>query len=333
MTRRRIAIVTRTDDFHAEVVRHTLARRGHECRVILSDSLCGGGGITWATPAGGRAGPGTIAADDGTPVAVADLDLLWWRRLTGEPRLPAPLTDAAARDVVVNDSRAALEGLLLTDFAGIWLSRPEATRAAQNKLVQLRAAERAGLRVPRTLVSQDPGAVRRFCADLGWRVVVKTVAGTRLTPLMTGAVTPDLVASDDAVRLSPAIYQEEVSGSRHLRACCFGSEVVCALLESDRLDWRYPLDARAEPYALDGETSRAVARVVADLGLRMGIADLKLGPDGEPVWLEVNPQGQFLFLEGLCGMPLTATFVDFLEREAGGTCPPAAATRPGAARG
>ena len=39
---------------------------------------------------------------------------------------------------------------------------------------------------------------------------------------------------------------------------------------------------------------------------------MKLTPEGEPVWLEVNPQGQFLFLEGLCGMPLTNIFTEFL---------------------
>jgi hypothetical protein len=49
----------------------------------------------------------------------------------------------------------------------------------------------------------------------------------------------------------------------------------------------------------------------------MGIVDMKLAPDGEPVWLEVNPQGQFLFLEGLCGMPLTEIFADFLIRQIG----------------
>jgi hypothetical protein len=48
----------------------------------------------------------------------------------------------------------------------------------------------------------------------------------------------------------------------------------------------------------------------------MGIFDLKLSDDGEPVWLEVNPQGQFLFVEGLAGLDLKAAFADFLRAEA-----------------
>jgi hypothetical protein len=37
-----------------------------------------------------------------------------------------------------------------------------------------------------------------------------------------------------------------------------------------------------------------------------------LTPAGELVWLEVNPQGQFLFLQGITGMPLAEHFADFL---------------------
>jgi hypothetical protein len=55
-----------------------------------------------------------------------------------------------------------------------------------------------------------------------------------------------------------------------------------------------------------------IRRVLDVLGLEMGIVDIKETPDGEFVWLEVNPQGQFLFLEGLTGEPLTDYFTDYL---------------------
>ena len=44
----------------------------------------------------------------------------------------------------------------------------------------------------------------------------------------------------------------------------------------------------------------------------MGAVDMKISEEGEPVFLEINPQGQFLFVEGLTGMDLTTPFVDFL---------------------
>jgi len=48
----------------------------------------------------------------------------------------------------------------------------------------------------------------------------------------------------------------------------------------------------------------------------MVIFDVKLTDDGEPVFLEVNPQGQFLFVEALCEIPLADTFAAFLVEQA-----------------
>lgn len=313
----RVAILTRHDDFHAYVARQVLAERDVECSIVLTDSMAWDGGLSWsiADATLDEATPSVVRDADGREVAVAELDVVWWRRLTGEPRIPVAIPDGA-QELVVNDCRAALLGMLLTDFGGTWISHPEATRTAQNKLLQLKVARRAGLRIPRTLVSQDPDTVRRFCRGQGYRVIAKTVAGAQATPVMAGLVTPEML-TDEAIRLSPAIYQEFVPGSRHLRVCCFGREVHTALLETETLDWRYPLDAEVRPYRLDDQTEARVVRVVEDLGLRMGIMDLKLAPDGTPVWLEINPQGQFVFLEGMCGgLPLSRIFGEFLHREA-----------------
>ena len=279
-----------------------------------TDRLALHGGMSWS--ATGEVDAATICDVDGDPVPVADLDLIWWRRLTGEPRLPESLRDEAARDLAARDCRATLIGLAVTEFRGVWLSHPESTRMAENKLIQLAAARDAGLRLPRTLVSQDPEAVRRFCRELDFRVVAKTVAGTPKTPVMAGLVTPEML-TDEAISLSPAIYQEFIPGTRHLRVCCFGGEAHTALLETERLDWRYPLDADVGPYDLDEGIARQVWEVIRRLGLGMGIVDMKIPPEGDPIWLEVNPQGQFLFVEGMCGMPLTEIFADFLLELAG----------------
>jgi hypothetical protein len=311
----RVGILTRARDFHAFAIRHALGARGVQaCAIVETDALAVTGGMSWSPS--DEVTAATIRDIDGEHVAVAALNAVWWRRLTGDPRLPDDLHDPAARDLVTRDCRATLVGLMVTEFDGAWISHPEATRMAENKLVQLDAARRAGLRLPRTLVSQDPDAVRGFCRELDGRVIVKTVAGTPMTPIMTGALTQEMLRSDRAISLSPAIYQEHVPGSRHLRICCFGDEIHTALLEAEALDWRYPLDATAEPYALDESVAERLRTLLADLELRMGIFDMKLADDGEPVWLEVNPQGQFLFLEGMCGLPLTDAFADFLAAEA-----------------
>jgi hypothetical protein len=308
-----VAILTRAHDFHAFAIRHTLRSRGVDCAIVETDALAGSGAISWSAS---TEFAGVLPEVEGGTIDVGELDLIWWRRLTGEPRLPDWLSDEAARDLVASDCRATLVGLALTRFDGRWVSHPEATRLSENKLIQLDVAACVGLRLPRTLVSQDPEAVRRFCSERDYQLVVKTVAGTRMTPVMAGRVSAELVSSDAEVALSPAIYQELVPGSEHLRVCCFGDETHTALLRTERLDWRYPLDAVAEPYELDQSIARRLRTMLDRLGLRMGVFDMKLDPSGgEPYWLEVNPQGQFLFLQGMCELPLSEHFTDFLVDE------------------
>ena len=64
------------------------------------------------------------------------------------------------------------------------------------------------------------------------------------------------------------------------------------------------------------------------LRLAMGIIDLKYSEAGEPVWFEVNPQGQFLFLENLAQQRLLNKFCDFLvsDDDPFGATTPCAAT-------
>ena len=96
---------------------------------------------------------------------------------------------------------------------------------------------------------------------------------------------------------------------------CFGDEFHAVAIESEDLDWRRNLDVPFSESSLSDSSAAALRAVLRGLGLRMGVFDLKETPEGEVVWLEVNPQGQFLFAEGLSGCPLTAAFASFLARE------------------
>jgi hypothetical protein len=139
---------------------------------------------------------------------------------------------------------------------------------------------------------------------------------------MTGAVTREILRDDQQLSLCPAIFQERTAGTSHLRVCCFGDRALAALLTSDRLDWRYPLDAKARPVDVDRPLAAQLGAVLDELRLRMGISTSSSPMKGEVVRLEVKPQGQFLFLTGMCGLPLAGVFADFLCDELEGSSAP-----------
>ncbi|REJ07363.1 hypothetical protein DY023_03965 [Microbacterium bovistercoris] len=324
-----IGILTQVGDLHAELVAYWIKQAGGRVSLIYADRVPTDGGISFdpAHPESAR-----LRADDGV-IAIGDLDLMWWRRV-GKPRVPERVRDAAAREVVSNESRDAVVGLVRSGFRGIWVSDPDATRSAEFKLVQLCAAVKVGLRVPATLVSQVPDEIRNFCERVGGRMVTKPVASPIDVPLRAGVVTSEGLPGDDVLALSPAIYQELVPGEDHLRACTWGSTVICGTVKSPMMDWRTDSNPTIGTAEIDADTAARLAALNVELGLEMGISDLKPAADGGvPYWLEVNPQGQFLFLEGLGGPEVAKPFAEFLLARAATGTPPAGGRRPASRSG
>jgi glutathione synthase/RimK-type ligase-like ATP-grasp enzyme len=310
-----IAIVTLSDDLHALVVQKTLRSiPGVTCDIIEADRLAGQPtGLTWRAPADGTGF--RVPIRDGGCLEIAAVDLIWFRRWNRPQQATQGVADVAQSEVINHSCSATLLGGLLTAFTGVWVSHPDATRRAENKLNQLRAAEAADFAVPKTMISQNPSEIRAFCAALPGPAVIKSVHGTPHSQLFTVTVAAEHLAEDDALSICPTIFQEYVPGSRHLRVLCCGRRTYAAEIETDQLDWRLDLDVPITPVELDALTEARLADVLDRLGLRMGVADLKVTPTGDVVWLELNPQGQFLFLEGLTGMDLTKPFCDFLLDE------------------
>lgn len=75
-------------------------------------------------------------------------------------------------------------------------------------------------------------------------------------------------------------------------------------------------DSSITPWDVPSDIHDRVRMVIEKLGLEMGIVDIKIMPSGELVWLEVNPQGQFIFLEPLIGVPFIDMFSRYLIDEA-----------------
>jgi hypothetical protein len=311
------AILTIKDDLHAFAVSRAFElRHGHACEIIEADSLADTGGLNWSPD--DPESPGVLPSRNGRAVEIRSLDIVWWRRyFYDQIVLPADVSDPMAIDVITGDCRVSAMGVMLSDFNGTWVSHPDATRRAENKLVQLRAARAAGFRIPKTLISQNPDRIRSFAAAQGGRVVVKSLTNTNRAALTATVIDEQVLAADRALRLSPAIYQEPIPGTKHLRVHGFGEDFHAALITCAELDWRYHLaDATIEGYELPSTVKSALSQVMRTLDLRMGVFDLKLTPGGELVWLEINPQGQFLFIEGLSELKLTDLLADFLAREA-----------------
>ncbi len=154
-----------------------------------------------------------------------------------------------------------------------------------------------------------------FFESCDGKVVAKTVAGAAGPFLETVRLVDPASHDEETFAAAPAIFQECIEGEDHVRLNCFGGRSYAALIRTSALDWRGDLRVPITRYEVPPELHRRVRQVLDSLRLEMGIVDLKLTPEGEPVWLEVNPQGQFLFLDALTDLDLAGCFATYLVGE------------------
>jgi hypothetical protein len=305
-----ILIISVKDDFHALVVQRVLAGRGYTCCHILEcDRIFADHRISWS--ASRERTSGILQVGD-TKVDVADVSVIWWRRVRADQQLDKNTAVSPSLSLINHDCRGALSGVLEADFAGTWVSSPAATERASNKVYQLAVARSCGFRIPETLVSQSLSEVRHFTERHNGNVIVKAVVGTKDALLATQFLGDPTRLAGDSYQICPAVYQEYIPGTKHIRLNCFGERSFAATIETSELDWRPNLNVPVHAWEVPATLHKQVRAVLDQLGLAMGVIDLKWTPDGEFVWLEVNPQGQFLFLEPLTRMPLSVIFSEYL---------------------
>src|SRR6185503_5549296 len=123
---------------------------------------------------GARAGDeraAQLVTETGEQISAADVRAVWARKLWS-PRMANDL-EARYRSMCVNESAAALEGFLDALHEARWVNDLDCQRRAENKQRQLRLAASAGLRIPRTLVTNDPAAARQFFSETEGETVAK----------------------------------------------------------------------------------------------------------------------------------------------------------------
>lgn len=257
------------------------------------------------------------------PEGVVNLDevgVVWWRR-PQQPQISDDITDRTHRAFAANETQEALSGLwhALDVF---WVNDPARDHVGHRKLNQLRTAQELGLRIPDTLITNDPNRARRFIDAHGYQdVIYKAFSALEEEWRETRLLKPEELQLLDHVQYAPVIFQEYVPAVYDLRVTVVGDRLFPAAIHSQETD--YPVDFRmeldnatVEPANLPDEIERLLHQLMEQMGLAYGAIDMRLTPDGDYVFLEINPAGQWLFIEERSEQPITSTLARLLvERD------------------
>ncbi|ODU03423.1 MAG: hypothetical protein ABS81_14110 [Pseudonocardia sp. SCN 72-86] len=313
-----ILVLSHPEDLHVTPVVEELRRRDVETRVF---DLSGYPAASTLTVDGTPSGPRTTLTWAGSDLDLGSVNAVWYRR-PGRFSLPADL-DPAEDDWLRAECGHLFRGLWAT-LDATWVSEPDAVRRAGLKLVQLDLATTLGLVVPRYTVTNSPEHASSFLESCPGGAIVKVLSSPlvkyteRAATMYTHLVTDQDRDVLDSVRFGPTFLQEFVPKTMDVRVTVIGERAFAVgiepVTEDALIDFR-----RAEIYDLPhvpltlppGLEDRCV-ELVQRLGLRFGAIDLLRTPDGQYVFLEINPNGQWHWLEWLTGVPLTSALCDLL---------------------
>jgi len=258
-----------------------------------------------------------------------DLDLnevtaIWHRRLNIAGKLPATM-DEQLRHASVGESRATVYGLLAS-LKAFRMDRTPYIRHAENKQLQLQVASELGLETPRTLITNDPDSVRDFMEACQGKVISKMLSSFAIYEgglekvVFTNPLTPADLENIDDLRFCPMTFQEMVPKSLELRVTVVGDRVFSASIDSQSSeralhDWRrdgLEMIADWKEYALPEDVKGRLLRLMDYFGLNYGAIDIIVTPEGRHVFLEVNPAGEFFWLERVPGLPISKAIADLL---------------------
>ena len=253
-----------------------------------------------------------------------EVTAIWHRRLNFGARLPATL-DKQLRHASVTESRAAALGLLAS-LKAFRMDAERHIRHAENKQLQLQVARELGLDIPRTLTTNDPAAVGAFAESCECGLVTKMLSsfavyeGGQELVVFTNPVRPEDLADLSGLSLCPATFQEAIPKALELRATVVGQRILTASIDSQSSeraahDWRRDGVRMIEdwrPYQLPPEIEEKILRLMDYFVMNYGAVDLIVTPDGRHVFLEVNPVGEFFWLECYSGLPVSDAIADVL---------------------
>jgi MvdC family ATP-grasp ribosomal peptide maturase len=308
-----ILLITFTEDYYnIDLVRESLERmRIPSIRINMDEfpesfqlsASIQNGGYAFTIRTGGQ----VISADDVKAV---------WLRRYWPPKISAEI-DPEFRQGCMRESQEVLNIFLHSLRNKPFIDPLSVITNAGNKFFQLELAKELGIRIPRTLITNDPDELKEFFSREKGEIIAKML--TPLTSSMTGTsffmytnqVSEDYLDEADMLKHCPMTFQELIPKQYELRVIYVDGQFFTGKIDASstllgRIDWRRssPSEVEWEKYELPGHIKQSLAGLMERLGLLYGAIDIIRSVEGEYVFLEVNPTGEWGMIQRDLGYPI-----------------------------
>lgn len=256
-----------------------------------------------------------------------------WNRRPHKPEISALVRNERLRNWAQEEAEQALQLLYFALEDRIWINKVAPNDLLQfNKILQMKYAAEAGLHTPETLISNIPKSVKRFAQRKKHGVALKVLksgviqySANRMAAMYTKRLKSAELTKDAlrSIQVAPSFFQEYVDKAVELRLTVVGNRIFSCKIYSQELDcakedWRRGITKRGtvrhELFSLPKEIEKKCLRLMRNLDLTFGCIDMILTPEGNYVFLEVNPNGQWGWIEQMTGAPISRSIAELLSK-------------------
>jgi RimK-like ATP-grasp domain len=265
---------------------------------------------------------GFVLNIEGKDINVANIKSIWYRRLfwCNFENL------GTSSRYIRNEFVSVINSFWQSNQNIFYLPNPIFENLADNKLYQLSVATKIGLNVPDTIISNTPQKTLNFLKNKD-KLIIKSVhrSGVIESDSQIFALKPTLVKSKilmetiDKIQNCPMIIQDFVQKKLDLRITIVKKEIfACEIHSQDSSEEKYKIDYRGNVevdhkiHDLPNDIKDKLLKMCQILNLNFGCVDMVIDGFGNYVFLEINPNGQWLWIEKLTNMPISKSIAKAL---------------------
>lgn len=255
----------------------------------------------------------------GRKIYLKHIKSIWYRR----PVAPTlPILSIQEQEFVIQETMAAFGGIWRS-LDCFWVSHPDKLFMATFKAYQLSVAQKLGFKLPKTIITNMPDKAKEFHDehDIVYKPLKMKYAGDKSSGkfIFTNRVSDYHLTNLDSIILAPCQFQEFIDKAFDIRVTVIGRKLFAVAIhsqiyEESQIDWRKGevINLPHTVITLPVDVEHSCLRLVNELGLEFGAIDLIKTHDGDYIFLEINGNGQWAWIEQLTGLSLTGSLVDLL---------------------
>jgi len=202
-----------------------------------------------------------------------------------------------------------------------WINHPNANDAMESKPRQLFLASLLGFQIPKTIITNDPKEVHHFAQQNAGKLVAKALYSPLIEEpeqdffVFTNEIKDTDPMSDEEIRISPSIYQQSLNPKIDYRVTVIGDTVFPVKIEQTNklnVDWRTEKsELKFSACTLPAEIEFLCKKFVSDNDLAFGAIDI-VQYNGEYYFLEINPNGEWGWLQFPHEIPIASALCDYM---------------------